>query len=112
MTDYSDELANDPAFVQSLRLEDVLKAYDGRRGCMCGCNGRYYVRPETKAQASEKRGYPYTAAEVDAVEVARILDALKADSRTRIQDGSILFIEDRQPGERNLVVYLLKERPA
>lgn len=30
--------------VQNLRLDDVFRAYIGRKvGCMCGCNGEYYA---------------------------------------------------------------------
>ena len=32
--------------IQEVTPSQVVRAYKGRTGCMCGCGGKYYCRPE------------------------------------------------------------------
>ena len=77
----------DQAQLAAITPAQVERVYSGRQGCMCGCLGKY----------SE-----------DARNVKRILNILKSDTRTQIQDGYILYTDfDKvRDGERNYVVYL------
>jgi hypothetical protein len=45
--------------LQTLTVADILTAYSGKPGCMCGCNGTYNVTELSRTEASEKRGYSY-----------------------------------------------------
>jgi hypothetical protein len=46
-----------------LQPQNVLKVYNGKRGCMCGCNGNYKVTLACLEEASNDRGYAYDAEE-------------------------------------------------
>lgn len=69
--------------VASLNVEDILKSYSGKPGCMCGCNGDYHVTAETREEASKERGYPYTDEDVSRAQVMGVLAqvALAAEAR-------------------------------
>ena len=79
--------------VLTISPDMVERVYSGHQGCMCGCQGTYSETPRN---------------------ITRILNILKNDSRTVIQDGYILHIDDNRidrgdrhwRGERNYVVYL------
>ena len=41
-----------------IRFENVSKSYTGKRGCMCGCRGTYYVASHFGVDAANKEiGY-------------------------------------------------------
>lgn len=42
-----------------IKFEDVIKSYNGRRGCMCGCNGRYRLASHANIdEINRSVGYP------------------------------------------------------
>lgn len=41
----------------TIRTEDVLSAYNGKVGCMCGCNGDYAYNEAKKDEGTKDRGY-------------------------------------------------------
>jgi len=94
--------------IQALTPELVMKVYSGKQGCMCGCRGKYWVHPNHRAEADKDRGYAHDDDEVSAKQVKRILGILKADPRTKVQDGYILYLDREQlaEGERSYVAYL------
>ena len=47
-----------------IKLENVMKSYTGKQGCMCGCRGNYKVASKHLTQANESRGYDYEAEDV------------------------------------------------
>lgn len=59
--------------VASLTPADVLTAYSGKPGCMCGCNGSYRVTSANRELATKDRGYGYDDEDVSDRAVARIL---------------------------------------
>lgn len=59
--------------VSTLTPAHVISAYEGRKGCMCGCRGDYFVTPENRALAEEDRGYTYEDTDVSLPQVTRIL---------------------------------------
>jgi hypothetical protein len=69
--------------LQNLTLADVLKAYSGKPGCLCGCNGRYYVTAASRAIASANRGYAYNDKDVSEAQVLRILRLVQAQAATK-----------------------------
>lgn len=66
--------------VASLGVADVLKAYTGRPGCMCGCKGAYRVTRAGRTEASSG-SYTYEEDEVD--------DAFVAQTLGKIQTGAL-----------------------
>lgn len=76
--------------IPTLTATNVERVYSGKPGCMCGCNGKYYDNGPM---------------------INKVLNILKNDPRTKIQDGYILYIDeiDLKQGERNYVVYLKQQ---
>ena len=56
-----------------IEMSEVLKVYTGKAGCMCGCKGRYWVTPETRAAAEKDRGYEYEARDVNESKVRSVV---------------------------------------
>lgn len=91
--------------IQAITPNQVLEVYSGPSGCMCGCIGKYYVNPANRAEAEARRGYSCEDTDMNLGMVSKVLRILQNDPRTKLDDG-ILFVERREVGERNYVVYL------
>jgi hypothetical protein len=91
--------------LQELQPGDVLKAYDGKPGCMCGCNGAYFVTPENREAASAERGYPYDDADVSPAGVLSVMRLVQSASVVEPGDGYYYA----EIGGRALCVYLTPE---
>lgn len=92
--------------VQALTVADVLKAYEGRPGCMCGCLGRYHVTADSFEEAGAERGYPYDEKDVNEKKVLRVLrrvQAEAADGNVEVGDGGYAYAE---VGRKCWAVYL------
>ena len=94
--------------LQKITVDDVLKVYSGKLGCMCGCLGRYYVTAERRAEVEKRRGYTLEDRDISRKMVNKVLRLLQADERTCILEGYILCIDHKKliEGERSYVVYL------
>lgn len=70
------------------RIDQV---YSGKQGCMCGCLGKYWSTGKM---------------------INKVLNILKADPRTMLQDGYIVYIDfpARERDERNYVLYLKEDQ--
>jgi hypothetical protein len=86
-----------------IRREDVLRAYSGKTGCMCGCKGSYYCPASTPVEKRE-------SAKVSEAQVTRIVEAMNLQAervflneRPSLDQEPILFLEN---GTRTMVLYL------
>lgn len=96
--------------LQELTPADVLKAYEGTPGCMCGCNGSYWVTPENRAAAERERGYEYDDEDVSTANVLRVLRLVQsADAQVEKDCEGHYYVE---AGGRALCVYLTAEAAA
>lgn len=78
--------------IQSVTPANVVKAYLGKVGCMCGCKGKYYgTRPSHEIDR------------VDPKMVTKILRTIQANEDAVEVDGDILAYEDKG---KSWVVYL------
>jgi len=97
-----------------IKFEDVFKSYNGKSGCMCGCNGTYKLpSADLIALGNENSGWDaYDASNVSPrsvkIAVSKINKALAAGSK----DANIDYDVNDQPmfayvddGSRNTVVY-------
>ena len=75
---------------------DVLRAYSGIPGCMCGCRGTYWCNPQHVAEAARHRGYPIEADEISEQQVLRILRRVQRFSTAELErDGRIVWAEGK-----------------
>lgn len=51
--------------INEITIDEVVKTYSGKSGCGCGCRGTYRVNPVHLAFANEKRGFDYSAEEIN-----------------------------------------------
>lgn len=71
----------------AIRVEDVVRAYRGRTGCMCGCRGRYF---------DEGRGLKGVLKDVN----ANLATAIRHEG---LDGEQIVAVEQ---GERTVVLYV------
>lgn len=65
--------------ITDIGVADVVQAYRGKPGCMCGCKGNYYCNPRHLDKLSEALGYQAKSEDKDTEEkiIARILNKMK-----------------------------------
>ena len=84
--------------IQDLTPADVSRAYSGRKGCMCGCKGKYYV--------SKWEGLPVERySSVNPGMVTKVLRTIQANEEAANMeaDGSCVYLD---LGGRSYVAYL------
>ena len=81
MTDSMMDLAAIQPALNSLIAADVVKAYSGRRGCACGCRGKYHTRRSTVSQILNRMKAAVAAG--DAVNYVTDADFIGIDTATR-----------------------------
>lgn len=62
------------AILAPFSADRIVSVYSGKAGkCACGCAGKHSYSSEHVEKASELRGYPVTADEVNNTQVKRVL---------------------------------------
>jgi hypothetical protein len=95
------------------KLEDVVCVYNGKPGCMCGCNGVYSYATNHREYASKDRGYEVEENEINDRKVKMMFNKfLKNIDQVKCNDGNqeditsyIYFIETET---KNNVIYFKK----
>lgn len=82
--------------IQKVAVDDVVRVYSGKPGCMCGCKGNYRSNPN-HADA-DKDDKPNLA------QVKRVLDVLKADPNVEYDEESVCYHGEKEG--RKYVAYL------
>ena len=59
--------------LEDLTLDMIVSAYSGRKGCACGCRGKWRYTSAHQAEGGRARGYPVDPDEVSDRGVARVL---------------------------------------
>ena len=85
-----------------LDISKIVKVYNGRCGCMCGCNGKYSYT--AKGAAEHSPGYDVA----DAVNERSVrIIAKKVLSNPNVQyEGDYAFVEDRKANRMQMVVFM------
>ena len=78
-------------------LADVVKVYNGKIGCMCGCNGKYKVATAHREYADKNRGYAYDDEDISDRSVKIIFNKVMKNPNKVVQ-GNIVYVEDRSAG--------------
>jgi len=63
----------------------VRAVYSGRKGCMCGCKGKYTYAKQFQAEATENRGYQVTDDEVN----DRVVRQMVAKVEKFVREGQV-----------------------
>jgi hypothetical protein len=87
-----------------LNVDKIVKVYNGRIGCMCGCNGKYSYT----ADGAENFGPGYDVSDIVNERSVRII-AKKVLSNPNVEfEGEYAFVEDRV-ANRIQVVYFKEQ---
>ena len=88
-----------------ISLESVVKTYNGKPGCMCGCNGKYSYLKSSQEFGSKDRGYVVNDDEINERSVNYVLNKLKNEAHLGIEviDDYIFSLDI---GNRRYSLYL------
>ena len=94
----------------SLNIQNVTRVYNGKIGCMCGCNGKYSTNPLWKEEVSAWRGYPVSDDECSERSVKIITKKVMMNPNKKFEDNYV-YVEDRV-ANRIQVVYFRQDGQA
>ena len=80
-----------------LNLENVTRVYNGRPGCMCGCNGKYSTNPAYREHVGKERGYPVSDEEVSLRSVKIIAKKVLTNPNAK-WEANYVVLEDPSAG--------------
>ena len=89
----------------SLNLNKILKVYNGKIGCMCGCNGYYKVPTCNKDLAGKERGYDYSDKDVSDRSVKIIAKKVLSNPNVVFEDN-YAYVEDHSTNKMQMVVFV------
>ena len=87
----------------SLNISNVTRVYNGKIGCMCGCNGKYSTNPAYKEEVGKSRGYAVSDDECSERSVKIIAKKVMMNPN-KVFEGNYAYVEDRV-ANRIQVVY-------
>lgn len=89
----------------SLNISNVTRVYNGRTGCMCGCNGKYSTNPAYREHVSKERGYPVGDDECNARSVKIIAKKVLMNPNVQWED-KFAYVEDRAANRMQVVWFV------
>jgi|APCry1669189034_1035192.scaffolds.fasta_scaffold196632_2 hypothetical protein len=84
-----------------LNIDKIVKVYNGRIGCMCGCNGKYSYTAHGAVENSP--GYDVTDS-VNERSVRIIAKKILANPNVKFEDN-YAYVEDRARNKMQMVVF-------
>ena len=87
----------------SLNIKNVTRVYNGKIGCMCGCNGKYSTNPAYKEEVGKWRGYAVSDDECSERSV-KIITKKVMMNPNKVYEDNYVYVEDRV-ANRIQVVY-------
>jgi hypothetical protein len=84
-----------------LNIDKIVKVYNGRMGCMCGCNGKYSYT--AKGAVENSPGYDVSDS-VNERSVRIIAKKILANPNVKFEDN-YAFVEDRARNKMQMVVF-------
>ena len=78
----------------SLNIRTVTRVYNGKIGCMCGCNGKYSTNPAYKEHVGKERGYEVSDDECSERSVKIIAKKILSNPNAQWEDNMV-YVEDR-----------------
>lgn len=87
-----------------LDVSKVTRVYNGKIGCMCGCNGKYSTNPDFRELVGVKRGYPVSDDECN-IRSVKIITKKVLSNPNNIwdNDNGCVYVEDRVANKMQVV---------
>jgi hypothetical protein len=82
-------------------INNIVKVYNGKIGCMCGCKGKYSYT--AKGAVENSPGYDVTDS-VNERSVRIIANKVLSDPNVKFE-GDYAFVEDRDRNKMQMVVF-------
>ena len=83
------------------KFENVLSVYSGKKGCACGCNGKYSYSSHGQKESGESRGYSVDDNEVSDRSVKIIMGKFQ-----KVADENNIIVHDNERFIAGQVFYL------
>ena len=81
---------------------DIIRVYNGKIGCMCGCMGKYKTTPSFRELVGEQRGYPVEDDEVNERSVKIIAKKVLTNPNVQYQDN-YAYVQDKVANRMQVV---------
>lgn len=94
-----------------IERDHVLMVYTGKRGCMCGCNGKYRYPKANAELGKAQRGYAINPEEFNDAQVTRVLKTMATLENVEVGEiygkagDSLCYIWDDAETGRRVAVY-------
>jgi len=92
--------------ITDITASDVVQAYRGKPGCMCGCNGNFFYNPRHLDKLSKALGYEINKddEDIDEKTLTRILNKMKKHADDVEMNNSHAYLE---VGSRCYAIYFV-----
>lgn len=88
-----------------LNTSKITRVYNGKIGCMCGCNGKYSTNPDFREYVGKERGYPVSDDEVNLRSVKIITKKVLSNPNAQWEDNCV-YVEDRAANKMQVVWFV------
>ena len=85
-------------------ISKIVKVYNGKCGCMCGCNGKYSTNPAYKEEVGAWRGYPVSDDECSERSVKIITKKVMMNPNKVFEDNYV-YVEDKVANKIQVVYF-------
>lgn len=85
-------------------ISNITRVYNGKIGCMCGCQGMYSINPAYKDHVSAERGYPVSDDECSERSV-KIIAKKVSSNPNAVREDNYVYVEDRSRNRIQVVYY-------
>lgn len=92
----------------SVNISKVTRVYNGKMGCMCGCNGKYSTNPAYREEVSAYRGYPVDADECSERSV-KIITKKVLSNPNSVWEDNYVYVEDKVRNRIQVVYFKEQE---
>lgn len=73
-------------------ISNITRVYNGKIGCMCGCNGKYTTNPAFQELAGKERGYPVQDSECNP-RIVKIIAGKVLRNPNAVREGNYVYVE-------------------
>lgn len=94
----------------AIDIGNITRVYSGKRGCMCGCLGKYTANPAYKEQVGKERGWALSDADCNERSVKIIAKKVLNNPNTNFTESQeYCFLEDVEKNTIKVVYFKKKD---